>query len=69
MPKARDRSKRLWTALSWKYDVAPDGRLLINTVLDDSINTPPITLIQNWQPPEATPYMAWTCILTVNGSP
>jgi Tol biopolymer transport system component len=31
-----------------QYDVAPDGRFLINTVLDD---TTPITLIQNWMPP------------------
>ena len=30
------------------YDVARDGRFLINTVLDDAS---PITLIQNWKPP------------------
>src|SRR5205823_6235385 len=32
-----------------QYDVAPDGRFLINTVLDSG--TAPITLLQNWQPP------------------
>ena len=31
-----------------QYDVAPDGRFLINTVLDSA--APPITLIQNWNP-------------------
>jgi Tol biopolymer transport system component len=31
-----------------QYDVAPDGRFLINTVLDEA--TAPITLIQNWRP-------------------
>lgn len=30
-------------------DVAPDGRFLINTVLDDAGS--PITLIQPWRPP------------------
>ena len=35
-----------------QYDVARDGRFLINTVLDDETATP-ITLIQNWQPPDA----------------
>ena len=32
-----------------QYDVAPDGRFLINTELD--LATAPITLIQNWNPP------------------
>jgi Tol biopolymer transport system component len=32
-----------------QYDVATDGRFLINTVVDDVAT--PITLIQNWQPP------------------
>jgi Tol biopolymer transport system component len=32
-----------------QYDVAPDGRFLINTELDSA--TAPITLIQNWRPP------------------
>ncbi len=32
-----------------QYDVARDGRFLINTVLDDVSS--PITLIQNWKPP------------------
>ena len=32
-----------------QYDVARDGRFLINTVLDDA--TAPITLVQNWKPP------------------
>ena len=31
-----------------QYDVASDGRFLINTVLDSA--AAPITLIQNWQP-------------------
>ena len=31
-----------------QYDVAPDGRFLINTVLDST--AAPITLIQNWNP-------------------
>ena len=36
--------------LGRQYDVARDGRFLINTVLDE---TPaPITLLQNWRPPE-----------------
>jgi len=33
---------------SRQYDVAPDGRFLINTVLDDA--AAPITLLQNWNP-------------------
>ena len=32
-----------------QYDVAADGRFLINTELDDDAATP-ITLIQNWSP-------------------
>lgn len=32
------------------YDVTGDGRFLVNTVLDDQRT--PITLVQNWQPPE-----------------
>jgi len=32
-----------------QYDVAPDGRFLINVTLEDSV-TPPIVLIQNWKP-------------------
>jgi hypothetical protein len=31
-----------------QYDIAPDGRFLINAVLDDADT--PITLIQNWNP-------------------
>jgi serine/threonine-protein kinase len=31
-----------------QYDVAPDGRFLINTVLDEA--PAPITLLQNWNP-------------------
>ena len=31
-----------------QYDVAPDGRFLINTVLDDAAS--PITLLMNWTP-------------------
>jgi Tol biopolymer transport system component len=34
-----------------QYDVAADGRFLINTVLNTA-TPPPITLIQNWNPPE-----------------
>ncbi|MEO8314972.1 MAG: TIR domain-containing protein [Pseudomonadota bacterium] len=34
-----------------QYDVAPDGRFLINRVLDTAIS--PITLIQNWNPDAA----------------
>lgn len=34
----------------WReYDLAPDGRFLINTELDAGV-TPPIILIQNWNP-------------------
>jgi Tol biopolymer transport system component len=36
-------------ALPAQYDVASDGRFLINTVLDEAVS--PITLIQNWKPP------------------
>jgi hypothetical protein len=32
-----------------QYDVARDGRFLINTVLDEA--TAPITIVQNWKPP------------------
>jgi eukaryotic-like serine/threonine-protein kinase len=32
------------------YDVAPDGRFLINTVLEDAAASP-IIILQNWQPP------------------
>jgi hypothetical protein len=31
-----------------QYDVAPDGRFLINTELDNAVA--PITLLQNWNP-------------------
>jgi len=31
-----------------QYDVAPDGRFLINSVVDDA--SAPITLLQNWNP-------------------
>jgi len=34
--------------ISWQYDVAPDGRFLINVNLGDAV-TSPITVIQNWQ--------------------
>jgi serine/threonine protein kinase/Tol biopolymer transport system component len=36
-------------AQGWQYDVAPNGRFLINTVLDEAAG--PITLLQNWIPP------------------
>ena len=32
-----------------QFAIAPDGRFLINTVLDDA-GSPPITVVQNWQP-------------------
>jgi eukaryotic-like serine/threonine-protein kinase len=35
--------------LGWQYDVAPDGRFLINTVVGDG-STTPIRLILNWDP-------------------
>jgi hypothetical protein len=35
-------------ALRRQYDVAPDGRFLINTALDSAAT--PITLLQNWHP-------------------
>ena len=35
-----------------QYDVARDGRFLINTVLDDAKPTP-LTLVQHWQPSAA----------------
>jgi hypothetical protein len=35
--------------LGRQYDVAPDGRFLINAVLDAAA-APPITLLQNWRP-------------------
>jgi Tol biopolymer transport system component len=36
--------------LGWNYDVAPDGRFLINTELAGAAAAAPITLIQNWNP-------------------
>jgi hypothetical protein len=33
-----------------QYDVAPDGRFLINVTTGDE-STTPITLLMNWQPP------------------
>ncbi len=33
---------------AWQYDVAPDGRFLINTVIESA--AAPITIIQNWNP-------------------
>jgi hypothetical protein len=32
-----------------QYDIARDGRILINTVLDNAAS--PITLLQNWKAP------------------
>ena len=32
-----------------QYDVSPDGRFLVNTVLEES--PAPITILQNWKPP------------------
>ncbi|MEO6080481.1 MAG: TIR domain-containing protein [Steroidobacteraceae bacterium] len=36
-----------------QYDVAPDGRFLINETMDSDTATLPITLIQNWNPDAA----------------
>jgi hypothetical protein len=36
--------------LGRQYDVARDGRFLINNVLDD-VASSRITLLQNWKPP------------------
>jgi hypothetical protein len=33
-----------------QYDVAPDGRFLINTKVETGKPSPPIILIQNWNP-------------------
>jgi hypothetical protein len=30
----------------WSYDIAPDGRFLVNTVVDRS--SPPLTVVVNW---------------------
>jgi len=38
----------IWRGESRQYDVAPDGRFLINTMLDD--DAAPITLLMNWNP-------------------
>ena len=37
------------TEPAWQYDVAPDGRFLINNPLDSA--AAPITLLMNWRPP------------------
>ncbi|MGH9203836.1 MAG: hypothetical protein ACRD2A_21625, partial [Vicinamibacterales bacterium] len=37
------------SGLGRSYDVAPDGRFLINTVLD--VEAASITLLMNWRPP------------------
>ena len=34
-----------------QYDVAPDGRFLINVTTENTVEVPPITLLQNWKPP------------------
>ncbi len=36
-----------------QYDIAPDGRFLINEVVESDAATLPITLIQNWNPDAA----------------
>ena len=41
------------TSLRSQYDVAPDGRFLMNVATDDSAPLP-ITVIVNWKPPPAT---------------
>jgi hypothetical protein len=40
-----------YTGQGREYDVSSDGRFLINTVADDAPSSP-ITLLQNWRPPE-----------------
>ena len=37
------------TANRAQYDVAADGRFLLNTNVDDSVPAPPITIVQNWR--------------------
>jgi hypothetical protein len=32
-----------------QYDVASDGRFLLNVNVDDAVPAPPITIVQNWQ--------------------
>jgi dipeptidyl aminopeptidase/acylaminoacyl peptidase len=49
VPLFRPRIVNGGTAPYAEYDVAPDGRFLINTVVDEAV--PPITIIQNWKPP------------------
>ena len=39
-------------SLGRQYDIAPDGRFLINTLVGEGANEP-ITLIQNWNPEAA----------------
>ena len=34
-----------------EYDVAPDGRFLINAAVEAAVS--PITILQKWQPPGA----------------
>jgi len=46
-----------------QYDLAPDGRFLINTVLDNSA-TAPITLPTNWNPGLAHFIFAWAFFLS-----
>jgi hypothetical protein len=37
------------SAQGYNFSVAPDGRFLVNTVVDDGVSTP-ITIVQHWQP-------------------
>jgi len=37
-----------------QYDVAADGRFLINAISDDATSSP-ITVLQNWKPPVKQP--------------
>jgi hypothetical protein len=34
-----------------QYDVAPDGRFLINVLNDEALNSP-LTILLNWNPPQ-----------------
>jgi len=45
-------NRRIFGAVGRQYDVAPDGRFLINSLVDDVANDP-ITLILNWNPEAA----------------
>jgi hypothetical protein len=47
VPRALFDTQRKDVANGWPYDVAPDGRILINTRSDAAL-APPVTLLINW---------------------